>query len=213
MSETLSPPWLKWPETQALIKAFADAKAPIRFVGGCVRDALLGRAVQDVDVATPLRPEATMALLQKAGIKAIPTGIDHGTATAVIHGKHFEITTLRKDVSTDGRHATVAYTDDWKEDAARRDFTINALYLSPDGELFDYFNGARDAKEGHVRFIGNAGERIREDYLRILRFFRFYAWYGKTEPDKEALTACTEAANNIGTLSGERVQQEMLKLL
>jgi poly(A) polymerase len=213
VSETLSPPWLTWPQAQALIKAFADAKTPLRFVGGCVRDAVLGRPVKDIDAATPLLPEATMALLKKAEIKAIPTGIEHGTITAVIHGKNFEITTLRKDVSTDGRHAKVEYTDDWEEDAARRDFTINALYLSHTGELFDYFNGARDASEGHVRFIGNAEERIREDYLRILRFFRFYAWYGKSEPDKEALFACQNEASHIAGLSGERMQQEMLKLL
>jgi poly(A) polymerase len=209
MSEKLSPPWLEWPETKQLIAALPD----IRFVGGAVRDALLGKPVQDVDAALARLPEATLTALKKADIKAIPTGIEHGTVTAVIGKKHFEITTLRKDISTDGRHAKVAYTDDWQQDAARRDFTINALYLSPQGELFDYFGGAQDARRGHVRFIGEAKERIAEDYLRILRFFRFYAWYGKTEPDGQALMACAAAASDMKTLSGERVQQEMLKLL
>jgi len=213
VSATLSPPWIEWPQTKRLIEAFVEAKAPMRFVGGSVRDALLNKPVQDVDAATPLKPEAVMALLKKAGIKAVPTGIDHGTVTAVIDAKHFEITTLRKDVTTDGRHAEVAYTDNWEEDAKRRDFTINALYLSPQGELFDYFGGVVDAKAGRVRFIGNASERISEDYLRILRFFRFYAWYGKGEPDAVALAACTALAKHMGGLSGERIQQEMLKLL
>lgn len=209
----MNPDWLNWAETRVLIKAFAEAGAPLRFVGGAVRDALLKREVKDVDAATPLLPEAVMALLQKAGIKAIPTGIAHGTVTAVIGKRHFEITTLRRDVSTDGRHAEVAYTDDWKADAARRDFTINALYLSPEGELFDYFGGQEDLKAGRVRFIGDAESRIKEDYLRILRFFRFYAWYGKGEPDAAALKACEKFASHIEELSGERIQQEMMKLL
>jgi poly(A) polymerase len=196
-----------------LINAFAESGAPMRFVGGSVRDALLGKAVKDVDVATSLVPDDVIKLLTKAGIKSIPTGIDHGTVTAVIDKKHFEITTLRKDVSTDGRWAEVAYTDDWKEDASRRDFTMNALYLSPQGEVFDYFGGAEDAKAGRVRFIGSAEKRIREDYLRILRFFRFHAWYGKSEPNREALAACRNEAANMAKLSGERIQQEMLKLL
>ena len=213
MSERLSPPWLSWLQTIRLVEAFTQKNAPMRFVGGSVRDALLGKPVKDVDLGTPLAPDAVMALLQEAGIKAVPTGIDHGTVTAVIEGRHFEITTLRKDVSTDGRWAEVAYTDDWKEDAARRDFTVNALYLSPQGELFDYFGGVEDAKAGRVRFIGDPDRRISEDYLRILRFFRFYAWYGKGVPDENALRACKEAAPQIDKLSGERIRQEMLKLL
>lgn len=206
-------PWLHWPQTQVLIGAFAAAQAELRFVGGGVRDSLLGKPAEDIDAATPMVPQEVMALLQKANIKAIPTGLVHGTVTAVIDGRSFEITTLRRDVSTDGRHAVVAYTDDWQEDAARRDFTINALYLSPGGELFDYFGGREDLQAGRVRFIGKAAQRIAEDYLRILRFFRFHARYGKGEPDAQALAACAAAGAHIDTLSGERIQQEMLKLL
>lgn len=207
----LSPDWLSWPETQTLIKAFSAGE--LRFVGGCVRDAVLERPVQDVDAATPRMPDEVMAKLTGAHIKVVPTGIDHGTITAVIGKKHFEITTLRKDTSCDGRHAEVAFTDDWKEDARRRDFTMNALYLSSNGELFDYFDGAEDARAGRVRFIGMPEDRIKEDYLRILRFFRFHAWYGKGEPDASALNACAALAQGIEQLSGERIQQEMFKLL
>ena len=202
----MSPAWLEWPETQSLVRAFAAKNTELRFVGGAVRDALAGRATSDVDVATPALPEAVMELLAAANIQAIPTGIKHGTVTAVLDKKHFEITTLRKDVSTDGRHAEVAYTDDWKADAARRDFTMNALYLSPAGELFDYFEGEKDAMAGRVRFIGGADARIKEDYLRILRFFRFYAWMGKGEADADALAACAANAPKIATLSGERIR-------
>jgi tRNA nucleotidyltransferase/poly(A) polymerase len=201
--------WLHWPETKAL----AQAIEPLRFVGGCVRDALLNRAVNDVDAATPLVPQEVMRRLKQAGIKAIPTGIDHGTVTARIGERHFEITTLRRDVSTDGRHAVVAFTDDWKEDAARRDFTMNALYCDHQGQIFDYFDGAKDAAAGHVRFIGEAHERIREDALRILRFFRFFAHYGREPVDMAGITACGELAALIDGLSGERIAAEMLKLL
>jgi len=204
--------WLQWPQTRQLIAAFAPHPNAFRFVGGAVRDTLLSREVTDVDAATTLLPDAVMALLQQTGIRAIPTGIDHGTITAVIDGKHFEITTLRKDVATDGRHAEVAFTDDWKEDAARRDFTMNALYLSPEGELFDYFGGVTDARAGHVRFIGDAAARIAEDYLRVLRFFRFHAHYGKGAPDAAALAACAAAVEHLKGLSGERVQSELFKL-
>jgi poly(A) polymerase len=212
METKLHPDWLNWPQTRALSAAFAAREAPLRFVGGGVRDGLLGRPVKDVDAATPLLPDAVIALLEAAGIAAVPTGIDHGTVTAVIDKKHFEITTLRRDVATDGRHAQVAFTDDWQLDAARRDFTMNALYLSPLSELFDYFGGTQDAKAGRVRFIGEATARIKEDYLRILRFFRFTAWYGKEQPDKEALAACAAHAAHIAGLSGERIRSEMLKL-
>ena len=211
--KTLDPQWLHWPQTQKLVAAFAPQKDSLRFVGGAVRDALVGKEVKDVDAATILLPEATMALLEKAGIKAIPTGIAHGTVTAAIDGKTFEVTTLRRDVQTDGRHAVVAYTDDWKADAARRDFTMNAMYLSPAGELFDYFGGGMDLREGRVKFIGDAAARIAEDYLRILRFFRFHAHYGKGEPDAAALTACAASASHMEGLSGERIQQELFKLL
>lgn len=205
----INPPWLAWPQTQAL----AQAIAPLRFVGGCVRDAVLNRSCIDIDAATPLLPAQVMEQLKAAGIKAIPTGIDHGTVTALIDGRHFEITTLRRDVSTDGRHATVAFTEKWREDAARRDFTMNALYCDAQGEVFDYFGGMKDAAEGHVRFIGDVAQRIREDALRILRFFRFFAHYGHGPTDTEGLKACSAEAALIDTLSGERIQQEMLKLL
>ncbi len=208
----LTPAWLAWPHTQTLIAAFAG-KAELRFVGGCVRDALLVRAVQDVDAATPLLPDAVIALLDDAHIRSIPTGIEHGTVTALVDGKPFEITTLRRDAACDGRHADVTFTGSWQEDAARRDFTMNALYLSPSGELFDYTGGEADTRAGRVRFIGDARARIQEDYLRILRLFRFHAHYGKTPLDEDALKACGELAHNIPSLSGERIQHEMLKLL
>lgn len=209
----LSPDWLKWEQTKKLIEAFGEEAYKFRFVGGAVRDHLLGIKSKDVDLATSIHPELIMKMLEKAGIKVIPTGIKHGTVTAVIDGKHFEITTLRRDTECDGRHAEVEFTDDWAKDAARRDFTMNALYLSVDGELFDYFLGISDLKAGWVRFIGSAGDRIDEDYLRILRFFRFYAYYGKVAPDAKALAACSELAPHIDSLSGERIQAEMLKLL
>ncbi len=191
----------------------AFGPVPVRFVGGAVRDSIIGIKVNDVDLATPVLPESVMELLSRAGIKVVPTGIDHGTVTAVIGRHNFEITTLRKDVSTDGRRATVAYTDDWKEDAARRDFTMNALYCDMQGEITDYFGGVEDAKNGYVRFIGDPNERIREDALRILRFFRFLAYYGKQEAGEAALAACELLAGTIDNLSGERIQQEMMKLL
>ncbi len=207
----ITPEWLSWPETRTLIHALGEDN--IRFVGGCVRDAIVARPVQDVDAATVLPPEQTMERLKAQGIKSIPTGIEHGTITAVIGARHFEVTTLRRDVTTDGRHATVAFTDNWQEDAARRDFTMNALYCDASGAITDFFNGIEDAKAGHVRFIGDALQRIREDALRILRFFRFSARYGSNSLNAEGVNACTELANTIATLSGERIQQEMLKLL
>lgn len=211
----LNPDWLGLPQTKTLIKAFANADKAneLRFVGGAVRDALLGINAEDIDAVTSLLPEETTKLLEKIGIRVIPTGIKHGTVTAVIDGKPFEITTLRSDISCDGRHAEVVFTDSWQDDAARRDFTMNALYLGTDGELFDYFGGIDDARSGRVRFIGNPKERITEDYLRILRFFRFFAYYGKGEIDSGGLAACSELAEKISTLSGERIQHEMLKLL
>lgn len=210
----LTAPWLGWPQTKKLINAFAgENTGKIRFVGGAVRDSLLGIEVCEVDAATTLTPSETIQLLASHSIRAIPTGIAHGTITAAIDGKNFEITTLRKDTACDGRHAEVAFGTDWQEDAARRDFTINALYLSAEGEVFDYFNGIEDLKAGNVRFIGDAEKRVQEDYLRILRFFRFFARYGKLEADSEALAACQKFASRISGLSGERIQSEMLKLL
>ncbi|HEY1631676.1 MAG TPA: CCA tRNA nucleotidyltransferase [Rhizomicrobium sp.] len=201
--------WMHAPETRAVLDALGDA----RFVGGAVRNALMRRSVADIDIATPLVPEEIEKRLKAAGLRAIPTGIEHGTITALSSGKSFEVTTLRRDVSTDGRRAVVAFSTDWKEDAARRDFTINALYASADGEIFDYFGGLEDLKAGHVRFIGDAVQRIREDFLRILRLFRFHAWYGTGEIDGEALRASAAERGGLAKLSGERIQKEMFKIL
>ena len=184
-----------------------------RFVGGSVRDTLLGIPVSDVDLATPLAPQRVVELLRAAGIKAIPTGIEHGTITAVLESGPVEVTTLRRDVSTDGRRATVAFTDDWREDAARRDFTMNALYADPrTGEMFDYFGGLADLEARHVRFIGDPFKRIAEDHLRILRFFRFLARFGD-QADPAGLDACTARAKDLMALSRERIRDELLKLL
>ncbi len=199
--------------TRAVIKAVTSAGAEARFVGGCVRAAVLGRAVKDIDIATGEPPERVIALLEKAGIKAIPTGLAHGTVTAVIGKAKFEITTLRLDVETDGRHAKVAFTDDWARDAARRDLTINAMFLAPDGQLFDPCGGLADLEEGRVRFVGDANLRIAEDVLRLLRYFRFFAEYDRPPPDAEALAACRDLAGELGKLSGERVRAELMKLL
>ncbi len=184
-----------------------------RYVGGAVRDTLLGLAVSDVDIATRHDPDMVMAKLRSAAIKPIPTGIAHGTITAVTPGGPVEVTTLRRDVSTDGRHAEVAFTDDWREDAARRDFTMNALYADPQtGEIFDYFGGLDDLNAGRVRFIGDPLQRIAEDHLRILRFFRFMARFGD-QPDEAGLEACVARANDLMALSRERIADEFLKLL
>ncbi|WP_218119079.1 CCA tRNA nucleotidyltransferase [Limimonas halophila] len=206
-------PWMTAAATRAVLDALeADGRA-VRFVGGCVRDAVLGRPVNDVDIATPDAPETVMELLRRAGIKVVPTGIDHGTVTAVVDGAHFEITTLRRDVETHGRRATVAFTDDWTADAARRDFTINAMSCAPDGTLFDPFGGYDDLMAGRVVFVGNPDRRIREDYLRLLRFFRFHARYGRGAPDALGLHAATVYARRLADLSGERIRDELLKLL
>ncbi|MCJ9427526.1 CCA tRNA nucleotidyltransferase [Kordiimonas marina] len=203
--------WLESPFVRKVVTALGADN--IRFVGGAVRDTLIGKTVGDIDAATRLTPEETMAALKAAGIRVVPTGLAHGTVTAVEDGQHVEITTLRVDVKTDGRHAEVAFTTDWREDAARRDFTMNALYAALDGSVYDPFDGLADLKAGHVRFIGDAAARIREDGLRILRFFRFYAWYGKGPVDPAGLAACTSLADMIDTLSAERVRDEMLKTL
>jgi poly(A) polymerase len=197
-----------------LLDALGAADGLTRYVGGAVRDDLLGLPVSDVDLATRLRPDEVVERLQVAGIKAVPTGFDHGTVTAVSDGHPYEVTTLRRDVETFGRKAKVAYTDDWSEDAARRDFTINALMADPaTGEVFDYFGGLADLKQRHVRFIGDPFERIAEDHLRILRFFRFHARFGQGAPDSAALEACTKRANDLMALSRERIADELLKLL
>ena len=201
--------WLEEPETRAVMQALGHA----RFVGGAVRNALLGAPVVDIDIAVPIPPEETVKRLEAADIKAIPTGFDHGTVTAIKNGKVFEVTSLRRDVATDGRHAVVAYTTQWDEDAARRDFTINALYAAPDGEIFDYNGGLQDLVAGKVRFVGDPHARIQEDYLRVLRLFRFHAWYGKGEMDADALRAAAQGKAGLAQLSGERIAKEMLRLL
>ncbi len=201
--------WMTAPETLAVMSALGDA----RFVGGAVRNALLGVSVMDIDIAVPMPPTESLARLKSRGINVVETGLDHGTVTAIAGTHAFEITSLRRDVETDGRHATVAFTDDWAEDAARRDFTINAMYASANGEIFDYATGVEDLIAGKVRFMGDAKTRIAEDYLRVLRLFRFHAWYGKGEIDAEGLRAAAEAKDKLKTLSAERVQKELLRLL
>ena len=184
-----------------------------RIVGGAVRDLLADRPVSDVDIATALTPDAVTAALRNAGLRAIPTGIAHGTVTALAEGATIEVTTLRRDVETDGRHAVVAFTDDFRVDAARRDFTINAMSLAPDGILFDYFGGTEDLAAGRVRFVGSPAERIAEDHLRILRFFRFWARYGVDGPDAETAEALSDGAPKLATLSAERLWSETAKIL
>jgi len=206
--------WRKNRGMKRLLSALGASQGMTRYVGGAIRDDLLNIPVSDIDLATRISPEEVIQRLEAARIKAVPTGIDHGTITAVSDGHPFEITTLRRDVSTDGRRATVAFTDDWKEDAARRDFTINALSADPvTGELFDYFGGLADLERRHIRFIGDPLQRIAEDHLRILRFFRFHARFDAGEPDAAALDACTARANDLMALSRERIADELLKLL
>jgi poly(A) polymerase/tRNA nucleotidyltransferase (CCA-adding enzyme) len=190
-----------------------DALPQARIAGGAVRDTLAGKPVADIDFASPLPPDEAAARLAAAGIKTFPTGIAHGTITAVIAGKGYEITTLRRDIATDGRHAEIVFTDDWEADAARRDFTINAMTMARDGRIFDFFNGRADLAAGVVRFVGDAHTRITEDYLRILRFFRFFARYAKGEPDANAMTAITALRDGILILSAERIWSEMKNIL
>jgi poly(A) polymerase len=213
MADRLPPvAWSQREDLTALVAALGAGNA--RWVGGAVRDALLGEEAADVDCATPLPPEGVMAALQKAGIRSAPTGIDHGTVTAILPDGPVEITTLRHDVSTDGRRATVAFAHEWQEDAARRDFTINALYADPlSGDLFDYFGGLADLEARRVRFIGDARQRIREDHLRILRYFRFQARFGSGPADPEAEAAVSELAATLKALSRERIGMETMNLL
>ena len=202
----------------AIFDALPDGR--VRFVGGCIRNALMGREVSDIDLATQLPPREVVAALDVAKIRYVPTGIDHGTVTAVIDGQPYEITSLRKDVETDGRRAVVSFTDDWAEDAQRRDLTFNALYADYDGQVFDPTKqGLDDLKSRRFRFVGDADARVKEDYLRILRFFRFLAWYGRSQdgtlskPDAISLKACRENAKGLKKLSAERVWMEIKKLL
>jgi poly(A) polymerase len=206
-------PWLRTDSVKRILDAIVKANGEARFVGGCVRDALIGKVVGDIDLACNLPPEKVSAALTAAGIKVAPTGIEHGTVTAVADHKGYEITTLRRDVETYGRKAKVEFTDDWQADAARRDFTMNALYADASGKIYDYFNGREDLVQSHVRFIGNAEDRIKEDVLRILRFFRFHAWYGKGEADTNGLKACADLASLLPQLSAERVWREVSKFL
>ena len=211
----ISTPWLTSPAVEKVMQIFASAGVPAYFVGGCVRNALLGVPVTDLDISTPIRPEMTMKIAQEAGLRVAPTGIDHGTVTVVADGEPFEITTFRKDVETDGRRAVVAFAETLEEDARRRDFTMNALYADATGLVVDPLGGMADLEARCVRFIDDPETRIREDYLRILRFFRFFAWYGDQQAglDADGLAACAALVGGLEGLSRERVGAEMIKLL
>jgi poly(A) polymerase len=208
--------WMSASATRAVFAAL-EAKGGAgcaRFVGGCVRNALLGRPIDDIDIATVLTPDAVMAALTAAGVKHVPTGVEHGTVTAIAQGRPFEVTTLRRDVETDGRRAVVAFTTDWAEDAGRRDFRLNAIYMDGEGALYDPTgSGVEDALNGRIVFVGEPEIRIREDYLRILRFFRFRAWFGLGEADTAGTAACAVLKDGLKRLSAERVSKELLKLL
>jgi len=206
-------PWMETPEIKAVLAAITKNGKEARFIGGCVRDALLKKPVTDVDIATQETPEKVTALLEEAGIKAVPVGIEHGTVMAVINHHSYEITTLRKDIKTDGRHAEVEFTDDWKQDAARRDFTFNTMSATPDGMIFDYFNGIQDLADRVIRFVGRAPERIDEDRLRILRYFRFIATLGMRVESKMEFQACIDKASALKELSAERIKSELFKIL
>ncbi len=206
-------PWMVEPATRAVLAALSAEGVEARFVGGSVRDALLGRQIGDIDIATPAPPERIIELLEKSGIKVVATGLTHGTITAVVPPRHFEITTLRRDVETYGRRARVAFDADWAADAARRDFTINAIFLAPDGRIDDPVGGLADLRARRVRFVGDPATRISEDVLRLLRYYRFEARFGTRDGDPAARAACHAAAHLLPTLSGERVSQELVKLL
>ncbi|MCJ8052655.1 CCA tRNA nucleotidyltransferase [Shinella curvata] len=205
--------WFADPALRSVLALLNSDGGEGRVAGGAVRNSLMGLPVADVDIATTLRPDVVVERAKAAGIKAVPTGIEHGTVTLVIDGKPFEVTTLRRDVSTDGRHADVAFGTDWQTDAERRDLTINALYATADGTVIDLVNGLPDIESRTVRFIGDAATRIAEDHLRILRFFRFFALYGSGRPDADGLRACARAKGSLGKLSAERVWSETKKLL
>jgi poly(A) polymerase len=211
--EVITASWLTSEPMAAVFQALITAGGEARAVGGAVRNTLLNRPVADIDIATTLLPGDVLRIARENGLEAHPTGIEHGTITVVSADHPYEVTTLRRDVETDGRRAVVAFTRDWAEDAARRDFTINALYAAPDGQIFDYTGGRADLTAGRVRFIGDARQRIREDYLRILRFFRFCAEYGRGPVDASGLAACRDLKAGIEQLSAERIGVETLKLL
>ncbi len=207
--------WISRPATRTVCTTLSDAGAAVYFVGGCVRNALLGEPVSDIDLSTDATPDRVSAVASAAGIKVVPTGIDHGTVTLVLDGLAHEVTTFRRDLRTDGRRAVVAFSDDITEDARRRDFTMNALYARPDGTVVDPLNGLPDLRARRVRFIGKGADRIREDYLRSLRYFRFHAWYGDQSAgfDPDALAAIAANLGGLAGLSRERVGGELLKLL
>jgi tRNA nucleotidyltransferase/poly(A) polymerase len=205
--------WLKGIELQALFDILCADGGDARVAGGAVRNALMGMPASDVDLCTTLIPQDVVKRLEAAGHKAVPTGIDHGTVTAVVDGAAFEVTTLRKDIETDGRHAVVEFGTDWVADANRRDLTINGLYCDRDGKVYDYVDGYKDILSKDVRFIGDAATRIKEDSLRILRFFRFFAWYGGGRPDAAGLKACAAGRELLAGLSVERVWMELKKML
>lgn len=205
--------WRLSAPVRAVVAALTDGAGPVRFVGGCVRDALLGLEPQDIDIATVDRPDRVMELARAAGLGVVPTGLAHGTVTVIADRQPVEVTTLRHDLETDGRHATVAFTDDWAADAARRDFTINAIYADPDGRLFDPVGGRADLAAGRVRFIGSAEDRLTEDYLRALRFFRFHARFARGPADAAAIAAIRKHRDGLRRLSAERVASELLKIL
>lgn len=205
--------WLNAPGLQALLAALSAEGHEARIAGGAVRNALLGAAVSDVDIATTTTPDETERRAQAAGFRTVPTGKEHGTITVIVDGRGYEVTTLRADVETNGRHARVVFGTDWQQDAERRDFTINALYTTATGEVIDLVGGLADLESRTLRFIGDAEQRIREDYLRILRFFRFFAWYGGGRPDADGLRACVRLKDGLAGLSAERVWSELRKLL
>src|ERR1700730_37001 len=205
--------WMDEPPVRTLLAALARGGIAARFVGGCVRNTVLGRPGDDIDIAVDKPPGTGMRAAGGADLRVVPPGLKHGTVTAIVKGRPFELTTLRRDVETDGRRAVVAFTDDWLEDAKRRDFTINAMYADPDGTIWDPFAGRADLLAGRVRFIGDPDQRIAEDHLRILRFFRFYAWFGKPPLDGAGFDACRRNAGRLSSLSAERVAKELLRLL
>ena len=209
----MTPPWMNDAPVRTLLDALAGGGIEARFVGGCVRDWVLERPISDIDIAVDKPPETVMKALEAADIKVVPTGLKHGTVTAIIKSRPFELTTLRRDVETDGRRAIVAFTDDWRTDAERRDFTFNALYAEPDGTIHDYFDGQTDLLAGRVRFIGDPEQRIAEDRLRVLRFFRFHARFGRPPFDGPSFDACRRNAATVSGLSGERVRKELLRTL
>ena len=214
LADKISAPWLSATGTQAVFEALEQGGFNARAVGGIVRNTLLGLPATDIDIATDAPPQATMKLARASGLKTIPTGLAHGTITIIAHNTKYEVTTLRRDISTDGRHAEVAFTNDWAADAARRDFTINALYCDRHGTVFDPLGGSADLSPPKIRFIGNPTSRITEDYLRILRFFRFSATFcADGTLDKTGLAAASALSAGLSRISGERIQSELFKLL